>query len=326
MSIDKSIFKSYDIRGIYPDQINEKNIYQIAQAIYKLFQEKKGDRRLSVVVGRDMRLSAPKLYPIFKKGFVDAGAKLVDVGLVSTPTFYFAVLNLKTDAGAQLTASHNPPKYNGVKFVVRQGEALMKIGGSTGMKQVKKYALDEVSVKSSGGSEEKYNNIVEKEIRHAFKLISPKGIKPLKVIADPANAMAGTYIEALFKQLPCELVKMNFELDGSFPAHQPDPLVFSNLIDLQKKVLEEKADFGLAPDGDGDRLFFIDEKGQIIAASAITALVARELLKKFPGETILYDIRYILTPKKIIQEFGGKSDITRVGHAFITKRMHETGA
>ena len=153
-----------------------------------------------------------------------------------------------------------------------------------------------------------------------------KDIKPLKVVADPANAMGGTFIEELFNKVPGDLIKMNFELDGSFPAHQPDPLNFDNLKDLQKRVLEEKADFGLAPDGDGDRLYFVDEKGQIVTATILTALIARELLEEEKGGMILFDIRYILGSSKIVEEFGGTYDITKVGHAFITRHMTETGA
>jgi phosphomannomutase len=326
MNIDPKIFKSYDIRGTVPEQINEENIYQITQSVLHFIQTKLGKKNISIAVGRDMRLSAPTLYPIFKKALVEGGARIIDNGLVATPTFYFSVLHLKTDAGIQLTASHNPPQYNGMKMVIRDGDTLSKIGGGAGMEEIKQFALDGVVVKEDGGGETAHEGIGEEEVQHAFKLISPDGIKPLKIVADPANAMASTYIETLFKHIPGELIKMNFELDGSFPAHQPDPLVFANLKDLQKKVIEEKADLGLAPDGDGDRMFFVDEKGQIIPASFITALVAKHLLQKNPGETILYDIRYIITAKKIITEYGGKSDITRVGHAFITRMMGETGA
>jgi len=166
---------------------------------------------------------------------------------------------------------------------------------------------------------------LEDEVENALTLFNHPQIKKFKIVADPANAMGAQYIEALFNKIPADLIKMNFNLDGSFPAHQPDPLNFDNLKELQKRVLEEKADFGLAPDGDGDRLYFIDEKGQVIPATIITALVARELLKEHPGATILVDIRYILATKKIVEEFGGKSAVTRVGHAFITEELGKLG-
>jgi phosphomannomutase len=327
MDIVPGIFKSYDIRGIVPSEINKDNVYQIAQAILHFYHTKLGKNNLTIVTGHDMRVSAPELYPILKKALIDGGAHVMDIGLVSTPTFYFAVLHHEADAGIQLTASHNPPQYSGMKFVVREGHNVCKIGGNSGMEDVKKNALDGVKVAFEGGSEEKVEGVVQEELENAYTLFSKDGIKPLKVVADAANAMAATYIDALFNDLEqCELVRMNFELDGTFPAHQPDPLVFENYAELYKKVVEEKADLGLAPDGDGDRLFFVDEKGQMIPGSLITALVAKELLKKYPGRKILYDIRYTMTPKKIIEEMGGVSGITRVGHAFITKQLQEENA
>jgi len=326
MNITPGIFKSYDIRGIVPTEINTDNVYLIAQSILKFYHDKIGRTDLTIVTGHDMRVSAPEFYPILKKALIDGGARVLDIGLVSTPTFYFAVLHLKTDAGIQLTASHNPPQYSGMKFVIRDGENICKIGGDSGMEDVKQNALSEVHVAIEGGSEEKVEGVIQDELENAYKLFPKEGIKPLKVVADAANAMAATYIDALFKELPCELVKMNFELDGTFPAHQPDPLVFENYSELYSRVVEEKADLGLAPDGDGDRMFFVDEKGKMIPGSMITALVAKELLKKYPGRKILYDIRYTMTPKKVIEEMGGISGITRVGHAFITKQLQEEHA
>ncbi len=327
MNIPPGIFKSYDIRGIYPEDINEETLPTIVQAIYKVQCEKANKQQLTVVTGHDMRLSAPSLYPILMQALVDVGATVIDIDLVSTPTFYFSVFHYGYDAGIQLTASHNPPQWNGMKFVVNSPNGLIKIGKSTGMDLVSKYALaGDIAPKASGGTATKKEGVLEADVQNALSLFDSSSIKPFKVVADAANAMAAQYIDALFKHIPGELVKMNFELDGSFPSHQPDPLVAANTEDLRKKVLEVGADIGLAPDGDGDRLFFIDEKGQIVPASIITALVARELLKKNPGATILYDIRYVNTAKKIIEENGGKSDITKVGHAFITEKMHETGA
>lgn len=327
MNIPAGIFKSYDIRGIYPEDINEQNIATIVQAIYKVQCEKSGKDQLTVVTGHDMRLSVPSLYPLLMKALVDVGAQVIDIDLVSTPTFYFSVFHYGYDAGIQLTASHNPSQYTGMKFVVNSAQGLIKIGKSTGMDQVRDYALaNNVALKAASGTVTKKGGVLEDDIQNAINLFDAKDIKPFKIVADAANAMGSQYIEGLFKHIPGELTKINFELDGSFPSHQPDPLVAANTADLRKKVLEIGADVGLAPDGDGDRMFFIDEKGQIVPASIITSLVARELLKKNPGATILYDIRYTNTAKKIIEENGGKSDITKVGHAFITEKMHQTGA
>lgn len=328
MVIDPAIFKSYDIRAVYPDQLDEEGISQITKSIFKFFTEQiKTDKQLKVVLSYDMRLSGPKLHPKVMEKLVEMGAEVIDIGKTSTPTFYFAVSNYNFDCGIQVTASHNPPEYNGLKFVINTPRGLHKIGKGSGMEEIKEHSLNDFEFKSRfDGKVTKKEGVLKDEVENALNLFENPEIKKFKVVADPANAMGGTFIEELFNKVPGDLVKMNFELDGSFPAHQPDPLNFENLKDLQKKVLEEKADFGLAPDGDGDRLYFIDEKGQVVTATILTALIARELLKENPGSTILFDIRYILGSSKIVEEFGGKYDITRVGHAFITQQMTETGA
>lgn len=328
MVIDPSIFKSYDIRAIYPTQLDEEGISQITKAIYKFFSDKiSNDRQLKVVLSYDMRISGPQLYRATKDTLTNVGAHVFDIGMASTPTFYFAVFHYGYDSGIQVTASHNPAEYNGLKFVINTPKGLLKIGKSTGMEEIKKMSLDmlDYSPKFKGKVSEKAG-VLEDEVENALRIFKNPKIDKFKIVADPANAMGGTYIEALFDKVPGELVKMNFELDGSFPSHQPDPLNFENLADLQKKVLEEKADFGLSPDGDGDRLYFVDEKGNIIPATLITSLIAREMLKDYPGSTILFDIRYILASSKIVEEFGGKYGVTKVGHAYITEEMTKTGA
>lgn len=322
-SIDPKIFKAYDIRGIYPTQLDEEKLAEIVKAIYTFFQKKLNKEQLTLVLAYDMRLSGPQLYTTAKKTLIEAGAKIMDAGMLSTPSFYFAASHYGYDCGIQITASHNPKEYNGLKFVINGSEGLIKIGGATGMPEIKDMAIKGVEINATTpGSITPMTGILEDEVENALKLFEHPEIKKFKIVADPANAMGAQYIEALFNKVPADLIKMNFELDGSFPAHQPDPLNFENLKDLQKRVLEEQADFGLAPDGDGDRLYFVDEKGQVVPATIITAIVARELLKENPGSTILVDIRYIMGTKKIVEEFGGKTAITRVGHAFIT---HDLG-
>ncbi len=324
--IDPKIFKAYDIRGIYPEQLNEQNIVDIIRAIYKFFQNKINKNDLTIVLAYDMRLSGPQLFEAAKKTLIGIGARVIDAGQLSTPSFYYAAAHYGYDCGIQITASHNPKEYNGLKFVINTPGGLIKIGGSTGMPEIKEMAINGVEFSASEpGSITEKTGIIDDEIRDSLKLFGNPNLKNFKIAADPANAMGAQYIDALFKKVPAELIKMNFELDGSFPAHQPDPLDFDNLKDLQKKVLEEKADMGLAPDGDGDRLYFVDEKGRIVPATIITALVAREMLKEYPGSTILFDVRYILGSKKIVEEFGGKYEITRVGHAFITEALSRTG-
>lgn len=328
MQLDQTIFKSYDIRGIYPTQINEENVAVITEAIYDFFQTSFGKSTpLTIVLGRDMRLSSPSLFSVAKETLISLGASVIDVGLVSTPTFYFSVFHYHYDCGIQITASHNPKEYNGIKFVRNSPGGLIKIGKSTGMDTVRDSAASGHSgSKKRGGGATSRINIIDDEITTALNVLKNPRLKKFRVVADPANAMGATYIDAIFQKIPSELIKMNFELDGSFPSHQPDPLDFENLKDLQAKVLKEKADFGLAPDGDGDRLFFIDEKGQVVPASLITSLIARELLLENSGGLILFDVRYILTPKKIIEETGGRYQITKVGHAYITEQMTNTGA
>ncbi len=321
-AVDPKIFKAYDIRGIYPDQLNEENIIPITRAIYKFFSETIKKDNLSVVLSFDMRLSGPQLFEAAKKTLVEAGANVIDVGQLSTPSFYFAASHYDYDCGIQITASHNPKEYNGMKFVINSPHGLIKIGGSTGMSEIKQMAMENIEFKPKPpGTITAKTGILQDEVENALTLFEHPQIKKYKIVADPANAMGAQYIEALFQKVPADLIKMNFELDGNFPSHQPDPLDFENLKELQKRVLEEKADFGLAPDGDGDRLYFIDEKGQVVPATIITALVARELLKENPGATILFDIRYILGSKKIVEEYGGKYVVTRVGHAFITEQL-----
>lgn len=329
MTIDPSIFKSYDIRAVYPTQLDEEGIAKIAESIYLFFEKKiTTERQMDIVLSYDMRLSGPKLYPVVKNKLMEMGANVIDIGMSSTPSFYFAVSRYGYDAGIQVTASHNPPEYNGLKFAINTPKGLIKIGKPTGMDEIKETSLSQSTpfTPKFEGKTETNTNVFTDEVEYALKMTGNPTVGKFKIVADPANAMGATYLEALFSKVPVDLVKMNFNLDGSFPAHQPDPLNVANLVDLQKKVIEEKADLGLAPDGDGDRLFFIDEKGQIVPPTIITSIVAREMLKKEPGAEILFDIRYLLTPKKIVEENGGKWQVTKVGHAYITKAMEETGA
>lgn len=323
----EKIFKSYDIRGIYPEEINEEFAVPITRAIYKVISDQlQASKSLTIAVGRDMRLSSPAIFESVTKTLIELGAQVIDLGIVSTPTFYFAVFKNQYDGGVQITASHNPKEYNGIKIVRKSPTGLVKIGKSTGMDDIKKLSIEGVDLpKVDGGSITQKIGVVKEEVKNALNIAGNPKLNKFKIVADAANALGALYIEELFKHIPGELIKMNFELDGTFPAHQADPLQAETLVDLQKKVLEEKADLGLAPDGDGDRLFFIDEKGQIVPPSIITALVARELLKKHKGATVLGDIRYIMTPKKIVEELGGTFVITKVGHAFITEKLHETG-
>ncbi|MDO8269171.1 MAG: phosphomannomutase/phosphoglucomutase [Candidatus Levybacteria bacterium] len=327
MNIPEHIFKGYDIRAVYPTEMDEESIVPIVKAIYKFLHEgKPEDQPLTLVVGTDMRTSSPSLTKVAIETLVNLGAHVIDIGIVSTPTFYFCVSNYGYEAGFQVTASHNPKEWNGIKIVKNSPGGLIKIGKSQGLEDIKRMALNGESVPPiEGGTVEKKEGFLEDEIENALRIVGNPKLKRFKIVADTANAMGAQYIKTIFDKVEADLIKMNFELDGTFPAHQPDPLQSETLVDLQKRVIDEGADLGLAPDGDGDRLFFIDEKGQIVPPTIITSIVAKELLKDHPGEQVLVDIRYLLTPKKIIEESGGLMMVTKVGHAYITEGLHTSG-
>ncbi len=325
--MNSSIFKAYDIRGIYPTDLNEEVMVSIIRSIYAFFKKELGKDNVSVVLGRDMRVSGPALYEIAKKTLVACGAEVIDIGLVSTPTFYYSVLKYSYDAGIDITASHNPKEYAGIKFVKRDGNKIIKIGKSTGMNEIKELALAGVFPEyTNDGTVTTRADVLDEEITDALEHVDESKLKKFKVACDPANGMGSLYVDKLFQRVGGELEKMNFELDGTFPAHQADPLDFNNLIPLQEKVKEVKADFGIEPDGDGDRIFFIDERGAVVPATMISSLIAQEVLKHNPGQTIIVDIRYTKNVTRIVEKNGGTAFVSKVGHAFITEDVNREGA
>ncbi|MBI3620203.1 phosphomannomutase/phosphoglucomutase [Candidatus Roizmanbacteria bacterium] len=325
--LNPKIFKAYDIRGIYPLDINEENIATIIRAIYTFYRRQLKKQNLTVVLGRDMRISSPALAAVAGQTLMDMGAKVIDAGLVSTPTFYFSVLAGKYDAGIQISASHNPKDYNGIKFVYRNGDKLVKVSQNAGMDEVKNSALlGQFAPAVAGGETQPRVNFLDQELETVLSEFDATAFKPLRVVADAANAMGSLYIDALFKKVPGELIRMNFALDGTFPSHQADPFQPKNVVDLQKKVTAEKADLGMEPDGDGDRIFFVDEKGKIIPPTVITALITREILKTTPGAKILVDVRYTKNVVNVIKKLGGQAIISKVGHALITEQLNREGA
>lgn len=322
--MNPNIFKAYDIRGIYPIDVNESNFPIIIKSIFKFFVEKLKKNNLTIALGRDMRITSPMLHEITKKTLLNLGATVVDIGLASTPTVYFAVYHYKYDAGIQVSASHNPKQWNGLKFLYREGNKLIKVSRETGMDEVKNLALkNQFSFTKQQGKLENKKNVIKDEVDYGFQIVKPK-IKKLKIVVDTANAMGSTYIEELFKRTDCEIIKLNFNLDGTFPAHEANPQKFETLKELQKKIIEEKADIGIATDGDGDRIFFINEKGEIIPATLISALIAKEILLINSHEKILVDIRYIRNTSKVVKDLGGTVILNVVGHALITKKLNET--
>lgn len=325
--INPSIFKAYDIRGIYPKDINEDNFPDIIRAIYTFFLRDMKKTRLSVVLGRDMRLSSPLLSVVTRKTLKEMGAKVIDIGLSSTPTVYSAVLRYKYDCGIQISASHNPKEYNGLKFLKRDGMTLVKISKDFGMDAVKNIAIKKSFAKKlKGGKIISRRNVLSQGVDKILKDYDFTKIKPFTVVADAANSMGAVVLSELFDRIPPHLIKVNFDLNGNFPSHQPDPLQFKNLALLQRQVVKNKADLGIAPDGDSDRVFFVDEKGKIIPATSISSLIAREILIKKPGSKIIVDIRYTRNVIDVCKKYKGVPLISRVGHALITAQLNREGA
>ncbi|MBW2970783.1 phosphomannomutase/phosphoglucomutase [Candidatus Woesearchaeota archaeon] len=319
-----SIFKAYDIRGIYPDELTEQNIFKIGKAFVKLLKEENPHKqKLKIVVGNDMRLSSPSLKKSLVQAVTSMGADVVDIGLSSTPNYYFAVAAHGYDGGMIISASHNPKEYNGIKIVRAEAKA---IGLVNGLDKIEKYSQQEIKEAEVKGKIVEHKGILQERVKFALSFYDFSKIKPLKVVADTANAMGGPELEELFNHLPCELIKMNFKLDGSFPAHQANPLNEENLEYLKKKVLEEKADLGIATDGDADRFFFIDNKGNLVEPAILRGYLAKIILQHNPGSKICYDIRPGKITHDLIVENGGKPIITKVGHTLIKKKAIEEGA
>ena len=321
--IDESIFKAYDIRGIYPSQLDEGLAYKLGRG-YATFILKENPKAKNIVVGSDMRISSPALKKKLIKGLNDSGLDVIDIGLVSTPTFYFAVAYYGYDGGIQVSASHNPKEYNGFKIV---REKAFPIGKNTGIFEIRDIILKDEFVKS-----EKKGRIIEKEnilkdlIDDQLSDIDVSKIKKFKIVADAANSMGALDMAEFFNNSPVDLVKINFELDGSFPSHEADPLKEENLELLKKEVKENKADFGIASDGDGDRYFFVDENGNALRQEVLRGIMAQIELVENSGATVAYDIRPGRITKDMIEEMGGKSIVTPVGHSLIKEIMIKNDA
>lgn len=319
-----AIYKAYDIRGIYPDQLNEETIYGIGRAYADILASEMSGKQVTIAVGRDMRVSSPQLTEHLIKGITDQGANVIDIGLSSTPTLYYGVSELKADGGMQVSASHNPKEYNGVKIVRKMA---LPVGYDNGIGLIEqKVGKGDYSVSEKKGEVAYANDILEKEIAFSLKHADVTKIGNLRVVADPANAMGAEFLTALFDKLPCELVKLNFDLDGTFPAHEADPFKDENVRDLKKKVVEEKADLGIATDGDGDRIFFIDEKGEVVEPAILRGIMSKIVLREQPGATICYDIRPGKITRDMIEESGGKPSVTKVGHSLIKMQALKEGA
>jgi len=327
MQINPKIFKNYDIRALYPEEINEAMFPDVISAIYTLFVRKLSKKNLSVGLSHDMRISSPALFEVAKNTLISLGATVYELGLASTPTCYFSLLNLKLDAAIQISASHNPKEWNGVKFAYRSGDTIKKISALSGMNEVREYALTrDFEPLAEGGSSKKVDSLLEREFEFALGFLPSKNIKPFTIAVDPANAMGILMLDMLEKKLPLTLIKMNYTLDGTFPAHEANPLKFELLKDLQKLVVDKKAQLGIAPDGDGDRVFFIDENGTIVPSKIIASLIAKELLVKNKGGKIVVDICNTRNIKNACKTYGGEMVISPVGHSIITDVINREGA
>ncbi len=324
MQIDQSIFKAYDIRGIYPEQLNEEAAYLIGRA-YATFIKNKHPETKKIAVGSDMRISSPSLKEKVINALLDSGIDVDDLGLVSTPTFYFAVGFYGYDGGLQISASHNPKQWNGVKIVSKGGNPVSKDNGIFDMRD---YILNDqlLPLAEQKGTLNKKENVVADQLQDQIKNADISKIKPLKIVIDNSNGMGAPEMRALFAKLPCEVIEMNYELDGTFPAHEADPMKDENTEELRKKIVEVGADLGIGIDGDADRYFFFDEKGQSMPQAILRGLMAQIVLKDHPGAKIGYDIRPGKITRDMIEEAGGVPLLTPVGHSLIKNMMIKEGA
>lgn len=312
------IFRAYDIRGEYPQDIDDNIVYKIARILVRTFNAK------NVVIGRDISLATPKIHKALIKGLLDQGADVADIGLAGTDVVYFAAGHYKFDIGLEVTASHSAGHLSGIKII---GPGASPFGKGFGMEKLKQDVLNyqEVAPKRKGKLTQK--DVWQDFIAKILSFVDVKKIKPLKVVVDASNAVGSLEIDHLAKHLPqIEFIKLNWELDGNYPGHQPNPFLKENREQLVKKVQEVKADLGIALDGDADRIYFVDENGDFVFGVYLNALIAEKMCREEPGRVILYDIRATRYIKKKVIESGGIPKIELVGHAFFKNRMRKENA
>ena len=317
--LEPSVFKAYDVRGIHPSDIDEEGAYAIGRAYVEHF----GARRIAV--GRDMRVSAPAMAAAAVEGAADGGADVVDLGMVGTEMVYFAVGELELDGGIAVTASHNPKEYTGMK-IVRAGA--LPVGGESGLLDVRDRAQQLVSKRDEP---ERRGAVSELDVYPQFvdkvlSFVDVEAIRPLRIVVDAANGMAGAMLPPVLERLPVAAVSCHFEPDGTFPNHEPNPLLPENREFIVRKTREEGADLGVAYDGDADRCFFVDDTGEFVPGDFVTALLAEAILEKEPGGKVIYDVRASWAVPETIERAGGTALVNRVGHAYIKHRMREEGA
>jgi phosphomannomutase len=319
-----AIFKAYDIRGIYGDDIDAAIAHDIGRAFARVIAdlESKATNELRLGLGHDMRLTAPELAAAYRDGMTGEGATVFDAGLVGTEMLYFLVGSRELDGGLMCTASHNPKAYTGAKLVKRGAIAL---SGDAGIGDVRKRIEEGLGDAPGGGSVEDID-IADEFREAALAVIDADAVKPLKVVVDGGNGMAGPMVGPLLERLGLDLVEAYWKPDGNFPDHEPNPLLPENREFIMREVVEKQADLGIAWDGDADRCFFIDETGAFVDGDFLTALLADSMLRKQPKATILYDVRASRAVADTVEQAGGRALMNRVGHAFFKTRMREENA
>ena len=316
--LDPTVFKAYDVRGLYPTQLDEDGAYRIARAYVEHFEPR------SIAIGRDMRLSSPSMATSAAEGASDGGADVRDLGLVGTEMLYFAVDRLGLDGGICVTASHNPKDYTGMK-IVRRGA--LPVGGDSGLDDVRERALRDFGPVAERRGEVRSEDVWPAFVEKVLSFVDRDAIGTLRVVIDAANGMAGAMLPPVLEQLPqLEVVACNFAPDGSFPNHEPNPLLPENREFVVAKTREEGAGLGVAYDGDADRCFFVDDTGEFVPGDFVTALLAQSILEKAPGEKVIYDVRASWAVPRTIEAAGGTPLVNRVGHAFIKQRMRKEAA
>jgi len=315
-----SIFKAYDVRGLVDSEITADFCFATGVAFARFLQQEREPG--TVVIGEDMRPSSPIFATAFSAGITSQGMDVIRIGLASTDMLYFAAGKLNMP-GAMFTASHNPAEYNGIKMCL---SGARPIGKESGLLIIEKYVEEGSPIELRSVGVERSQSMLDEYVKHLLNLVDVGSMRPLKVVIDAGNGMAGHTAPAVFKGLSAEVIEMYFELDGTFPNHEANPIDPKNLQDLSKAVKKHKADIGLAFDGDADRCFLVDEKGDLVNPSALTALIADRALASDPGSTIIYNLISSRSVKEVIEENGGTAVRSRVGHSYIKKMMADTGA
>lgn len=315
-----SIFKAYDIRGLVDSELTPDFSFATGVAYARFLKEER--EPATVVIGEDMRASSPELADAFSAGVISQGLDALRIGLASTDMLYFAAGKLNLP-GAMFTASHNPAAYNGIKLCL---SGARPVGKESGLQRIEKYVLEGSPISITQVGVERQQDMLSEYVSHLHSLVDVSGIRKLKIVVDAGNGMAGHTAPAIFASLNAEIIELYYELDGSFPNHEANPIDPENLRDLQSAVRKHGADIGLAFDGDADRCFLVDENGDLVNPSSLTSLIATRELAKYPDSTIIYNLISSRAVKEIVLEHGGRAVRSRVGHSYIKKLMAETGA